>query len=505
MNLIKEVNRLKEAKAIKDKSYKSNLLAFIQEQEEDLLSILQDKEYKEDKRSFAELFLDAAKYDAKYADMMLELYLTEENEKVRKKIMVGIGKLKDAKYNDFLSKHLPHEDSPYVKIAIIDALGKIGFTKWTDSDIAQSKEENGIGRALQKAIRRTHQLEDIRLERPLGKYYLYAYPGLENFVIEELPNSITNAKKVAPGCISIDANQTDFIEKLRTITSDFYCHDAIEQDIDELIEKGIVHIMQMKPTVYKNTLFRLSIPKQSTQKEYVSKTTQLSKLIEQKFSWKNSPSNYDVEIQIKKHTKGQYVFLWRDRRWSKVKRNLNPIPASMNPSVAAALSLLVQRKINENRQGEDQINILDPCCGAGTLLYELSHIDLPENTNIFGQDISKKHLKACKKNIKNTTPTIQVQTGDMEQLHQSFSKHYFDVIITNLPFGIRLKSQQSNNQLYAKFAKNIDQVLKPSGFAVLYTADYKALELAFKPYDGNLTKINTIFAGSLPVSLFVYE
>ena len=80
----------------------------------------------------------------------------------------------------------------------------------------------------------------------------------------------------------------------------------------------------------------------------------------------------------------------------------------------------------------------------------------------------------------------------------------YDEIISNMPFGHRVGSHESNEALYRGFVKAMDGLLKPKGTAFLFTND-KALLRELIEKDGNFSIINEMVfnAGNLHPSLFI--
>jgi len=114
--------------------------------------------------------------------------------------------------------------------------------------------------------------------------------------------------------------------------------------------------------------------------------------------------------------------------------------------------------------------ILDPACGSGGFLlncmehiieYAEKHYDELEsfkiwNTfavkNLFGIEINDQIARICKMNMmlhgdghSNIINTDALENfGDIGKINPNFSKNKFDIILTNPPFGAKLRSKEKN-------------------------------------------------------------
>ncbi|HIE26127.1 TPA: methyltransferase domain-containing protein [Candidatus Poribacteria bacterium] len=88
-------------------------------------------------------------------------------------------------------------------------------------------------------------------------------------------------------------------------------------------------------------------------------------------------------------------------------------------------------------------SLVDPCCGAGTLLLEAAHIGI----NVVGYDINKKMVGASRKNLEYFGLEGAIHLADAREITGRF-----DALTTDLPYGIYT---QASDKLYREILQNI--------------------------------------------------
>lgn len=183
--------------------------------------------------------------------------------------------------------------------------------------------------------------------------------------------------------------------------------------------------------------------------------------IEEKSSRKliNAPEDYEFEIRLLfDKTKKIHVFLKMFtipmERFSYRKGS---IAASMHPSMAAMIMELARPWLKEKAQ------ILDPCCGVGTMLVE-RHKLLPAR-EIYGIDIFGEAVEKAKVN----TAEAGMHVNFIQKDYLDFKHEYlFDEIIANMPIrGKRTKEEQ--DLFYRGFFDKSEELLAPGGILLLYS------------------------------------
>src|SRR5208282_1377475 len=139
-------------------------------------------------------------------------------------------------------------------------------------------------------------------------------------------------------------------------------------------------------------------------------------------------------------------------------------PASLRPAVAAAIAWLSEPR-------EDDI-VLDPFCGAGTVLIERAH--LARYRNLIGSDRDSKAMRAAMENIGSRYKPIELHdrwdAGALPLADASVTK-----IVTNLPWGMKSGSHTENRRSYRDWIAEFNRILAPNGKMVLLTAEWRLM------------------------------
>jgi 23S rRNA G2445 N2-methylase RlmL len=150
------------------------------------------------------------------------------------------------------------------------------------------------------------------------------------------------------------------------------------------------------------------------------------------------------------------------------------LAASIRPTVAAAIVWLADLKPNQA--------VLDPMCGAGTLLAEAHLSTLGKKTaagawpmHFIGGDLERGHVRAAQANLRQFHIT-DLHEWDAREL--PLEDAAIDRIICNPPFGKQLSTPEAVIPLYRESVREMDRVLRPGGKAVLIVSDAKALRAA---------------------------
>lgn len=135
------------------------------------------------------------------------------------------------------------------------------------------------------------------------------------------------------------------------------------------------------------------------------------------------------------------------------------LPASLRPSVAAALAWLTAP------QPDDVF--LDPMCGAGTILIERAHFQ--RYHLLLGGDSREEALEAARANIGARYKPIEIRRWDARQLPLDAAS--VSSAAVNLPFGRQLSTSEENRALYPAFLSEMARVLLPGSRLVALTGD----------------------------------
>ena len=147
------------------------------------------------------------------------------------------------------------------------------------------------------------------------------------------------------------------------------------------------------------------------------------------------------------------------------------LPASLRPTVAAAMSLL-------SRPSEKDI-VLDPLCGAGTILVERGL--MTPFDRLIGGDIEEEAVGMARRNTRAAG------------------------ILTNLPFGKKVGSHETNEDLYNALIKEFGRVLAPGGLMVTLTSEDRLWNTILRDNGWKVVKKVVLVVLGLPASIFIIE
>lgn len=170
-------------------------------------------------------------------------------------------------------------------------------------------------------------------------------------------------------------------------------------------------------------------------------------------------------------------------------------PAALKPTIAFAMCLL--SKIS------DGLTIIDPMCGGGTIPIECCFLNV--NCEIYGIDISPKHIRGAKLNAlaAGVFHKIKFKIGDAMHL----DKMNFNVnrIISNLPYGMRMSRKAFIKTLYKNFLKSSKKILNDNNLLTLLTTESTLLKNTAKNLGYTLKKERIIWHGNLKTSIVLLE
>ncbi len=170
--------------------------------------------------------------------------------------------------------------------------------------------------------------------------------------------------------------------------------------------------------------------------------------LEGRYGWRNDPRAWDVNVTRDGTELGA---LYLTQRFGELART----PASTNPVVAAVMVRLA--KIEPGQP------VLDPFCGAGTLLVLAAA--MAEPGPLLGFDIRTRWLELARAN----SDRIAAARADAAQLPVADGS--VPRVLANMPFGKRVGSHGVNVALYPAALAEIARVLPGGGRAVLLTDD----------------------------------
>ena len=126
--------------------------------------------------------------------------------------------------------------------------------------------------------------------------------------------------------------------------------------------------------------------------------------------------------------------------------------------------------------------VLDPCCGAGTLLIEAASI----GAVVFGSDANRRMVGATRENLAHFGLQGTVEVARAEEIVGRF-----DVVVTDLPYG---RTTQADEALYRAVLPNLARLAPRAAIVmggpcepVLQAAGYDIVRVA-RQFKGTLTR-----------------
>jgi tRNA (guanine6-N2)-methyltransferase len=167
------------------------------------------------------------------------------------------------------------------------------------------------------------------------------------------------------------------------------------------------------------------------------------------------------------------------------------LPASLRPTVAAAMGWLARP--------EQEDIVLDPLCGAGTVLIERAL--LAPLKEALGGDIRSEAVETARRNAHSAGIKASWRVWDARSLPLEAAS--VTRIITNLPFGKQIGTHEANADLYSKLIGEFGRVLSADGVLVTLTSDDRLWDSLLRERDWQVIKKVVLVVLGQPASIFV--
>jgi len=171
--------------------------------------------------------------------------------------------------------------------------------------------------------------------------------------------------------------------------------------------------------------------------------------------------DYDVRVYVTDDTAVAGVRLTPDALHQRAR--VRHGAASLNATVAHAMCRLT-------RPTEKQV-VLDPMCGAATLLVERNRLGRPRL--MIGADLFREPLHLARINV--AAAGVEAWLINWDARRMCLARGSVDAVICNMPWGRRIGSHQGNRHLYPGFVRELVRVLKPGGVAALLTQEKRLI------------------------------
>jgi 23S rRNA G2445 N2-methylase RlmL len=165
------------------------------------------------------------------------------------------------------------------------------------------------------------------------------------------------------------------------------------------------------------------------------------------------------------------LFVEHERAWVGIRLAKDPlrqrsykianVPGSLKAPVAAALVWLAGA---EGHRAQPRMSLLDPFCGAGTILAEAGLMGF----KALGGDVLGEALDAARENLSRASVSAPVEQWDAQRL--PLMDHSIDRVVTNMPWGRQIRTDSALAQLYRVSFSEMLRVLAPDGRMVALTS-----------------------------------
>lgn len=316
-------------------------------------------------------------------------------------------------------------------------------------------------------------------------------PGLESIAAEEIVHDLGGeVKRTTPGLVVFRVPQIDAgVLRLRTVEDVFllaWGTDKLSYRAEDLErirrwtardapwERLLRLHHEVRPKPKGKPTFRL-VAQMTGPHGYrrVDARDALAKGLAGKLpaSWRHAEENAAVEIWLTIQGATAVCGLrLSDRTMRHRTYKIEHLPASLRPTLAAALVRLGELKPSQV--------VLDPLCGAGTILAEVLQRPGRDGTaqiQAWGGDLDAAALRAAGANLRRLG---RVLLARWDAARLPLPDQSVDRILSNPPFGKQLSRPEEVGPLYRRVLRELDRVLRPSGRAVLLVSDVGALKAA---------------------------
>ncbi len=182
----------------------------------------------------------------------------------------------------------------------------------------------------------------------------------------------------------------------------------------------------------------------------------------------NTTDGYEFELRLIETKEGEWyallkLFTLRDTRFAYRQKT---IAAGMRPVNAALCMALANTWGKEEKFFQEGARVLDPFCGAGTMLIERAKCAPVKE--IFGIDLLEQAVDAARFNTKLADLNANYINRDFFTFT---SEILFSEIVTDMPFTTSKEEEKEREieKLYQRFFLRAPELLKPDGVMLILT------------------------------------
>jgi 23S rRNA G2445 N2-methylase RlmL len=215
-------------------------------------------------------------------------------------------------------------------------------------------------------------------------------------------------------------------------------------------------------------------------------------------SWRHAEENAAVEIWLTINGATAVCGLrLSDKTMRHRTYKLEHLSASLRPTVAGAMVRLAETR--------SEMVVLDPMCGAGTILAEQLQAARQAGLGrikVLGGDRDYGAVRAAGVNLRRLGGA---QLGLWDASRLPLADAGVDRIISNLPFGKQIGRPEEIGPLFTRVVPEFDRVLRPAGRAVLLAGEFGLLRTATRRVGWKLLRELRLRVLGQPASLSVWR
>ncbi|SCX93353.1 methyltransferase [Thiohalorhabdus denitrificans] len=150
--------------------------------------------------------------------------------------------------------------------------------------------------------------------------------------------------------------------------------------------------------------------------------------------------------------------------------------------------------------------LLDPFCGSGTVLIEAGHL-LP-GWELHGSDWSARAVDGARENLTRLglEERAHLEQADARHLAERYPAGFFDAIVTNPPYGMRIGRGIQFLPFYLDLLRQAGAVLRPGGRLVVLVHQRPAFNDALRQLGGfRIRHVQVVETSNLYPGVFVLE
>ena len=416
-------------------------------------------------------------------ESMIVAFLSDEDAKTRKNTALLIGDLKLEQAKEALIAAYLNETTLYVKSAYLTALGKLDVrenleffknrlleVKNQQVPAEEQKHQGEEIRELNEIILKTegakkHQFTGFQMPHEMLLLTNREQREVTLSEVKEIGASVQRKTELHPLGVLVFSKEVTPFTKLRTyreLLFPIHTNERIpampHRAAELLWHSDLYAFLTECHEGDAPFFFRLEVKSAEPKTEFVKK---LGASLEKKSDWKlaNSTTDYEIEIRLIEAKDGSFVPFLKlySMKMKRFAYRKNAIAMSIHPATAAMLMYLAKPYLKENAQ------ILDPCCGVGTMLIERD-ILVPAREK-YGIDIFGDAIDMARENAALAGEKINFIHRDYFDFKHDYK---FDEIVTNMPVKGK-KAKEDMDAFYARFFEKSKSLLAEDGIIIMYS------------------------------------